>query len=172
MRAELNAFDPVRQVQNRLRSLEITGHTIDKCDVRIIGGTWSFYPKQYQEEYIKGIYDAHTNYSIVRKHIANTSIEADTFATFRLEKDFVQQVSATLEEAKKRNETAECRVIGIAIETRPDWITPEEIVRLRSYGVTRVEIGYQTTFDDINELNKRGHGNAESIRATKLLKDA
>lgn len=53
MRAELNAFDPVRQVQNRLRSLEITGHTIDKCDVRIIGGTWSFYPQAYQEEFIK-----------------------------------------------------------------------------------------------------------------------
>ena len=172
MRAELNAFDPVRQVQNRLRSLEITGHTIEKCDVRIIGGTWSFYPKAYQEEFIKGIYDAHTNYSIARKHIAATSIEAEKFASFRLEPGFEPHVSATLEEAKKRNETAECRVIGIAIETRPDWITPEEIVRLRQYGVTRVEIGYQTTFDDINALNKRGHGNAESIRATRLLKDA
>jgi elongator complex protein 3 len=38
--------------------------------------------------------------------------------------------------------------------------------------VTRVEIGYQTTDDAINSLNKRGHGNAESIRATRLLKDA
>jgi elongator complex protein 3 len=35
-----------------------------------------------------------------------------------------------------------------------------------------VEIGYQTTDDTINELNKRGHGNAESIAATKMLKDA
>jgi len=60
----------------------------------------------------------------------------------------------------------------MAIETRPDWITPEEIKQLRAYGVTRVEIGYQTTFDEINELNKRGHGNAESIKATKMLKDA
>jgi len=38
--------------------------------------------------------------------------------------------------------------------------------------VTRVEIGYQTTDDKINELNKRGHGNFESIGATKMLKDA
>ena len=36
MRAQLNQFDPVRQIQNRLRGLRITGHTIDKCDVRII----------------------------------------------------------------------------------------------------------------------------------------
>lgn len=63
-------------------------------------------------------------------------------------------------------------MIGIAIETRPDWITPEEIIQLRKYGVTRVEIGYQTTDDAINELNKRGHGNKESILATRLLKDA
>lgn len=63
-------------------------------------------------------------------------------------------------------------MIGIAIETRPDWIDEEEIIRLRRYGVTRVEIGYQTTIDSINEMNKRGHGNAESIRATRLLKDA
>jgi elongator complex protein 3 len=85
MRAELNAFDPVRQVQNRLRSLEITGHTIDKCDVRVIGGTWSFYPRPYQEEFIKGIYDAHSNYSLLHGHIAATSIEAEKFASFRLE---------------------------------------------------------------------------------------
>lgn len=37
MRASLNAFDPMSQVQNRLRSLDITGHNIQKCDVRIIG---------------------------------------------------------------------------------------------------------------------------------------
>lgn len=80
--------------------------------------------------------------------------------------------SKNLEEAKKRNETAESRVIGIAIETRPDWVNKEEIVMLRRYGVTRVEIGYQTTIDALNERNNRGHGNKESIEATRLLKDA
>lgn len=63
-------------------------------------------------------------------------------------------------------------MIGIAIETRPDWITPEEIIRLREYGVTRVEIGYQTTDDHVNTVNRRGHGNTESMAATRLLKDA
>ncbi len=80
--------------------------------------------------------------------------------------------STDLEEAKKRNETATSRVIGVAIETRPDWVNEEEIIRLRRYGVTRVEIGYQTTNDAINTLNQRGHGNAESIHATRILKDA
>ena len=80
--------------------------------------------------------------------------------------------SKTLEEAKERNMRSKCRVVGIQIETRPDWITVDEIKRLRSYDVTRVEIGYQTTVDEINTKNKRGHGNAESIYATKMLKDA
>lgn len=80
--------------------------------------------------------------------------------------------SKTLKEAQNRNETAESRVIGIAIETRPDWITPDEVRQLRVYGVTRVEIGYQTTNDTINTLNQRGHGNKESIEATRMLKDA
>lgn len=68
---------------------------------------------------------------------------------------YAPQRSKTLEEAQKRNETASSRVVGIAIETRPDWVTPEEIATLRRYGVTRVEIGVQTTIDEINALTKR-----------------
>lgn len=172
-RAELNAFDPFLQVQNRLQSLSITGNAISKCDVRIIGGTWSVYPLKYQEDFVKNIYDGHTLFDA--KFLQNEEIflkNSGKFASAKREKSDKIQFSATLEEAKKRNETAESRVIGMAIETRPDWINIDEIKRLRRYGITRVEIGYQTTHDDINILNKRGHGNAESIFATKMLKDA
>ncbi len=172
MRAELNKFDPILQIHNRLRGLEVTGHKIEKNDVRIIGGTWSFYPKEYQEKFIKWIYDAFNSYDEMKEHIEETDLSQDRFASFKIREWYKIHESKTLKEAKKRNETARCRVIGIAIETRPDWITPEEIVRLRDYWVTRVEIGYQTTDDAINELNKRGHGNRESTAATKMLKDA
>lgn len=172
MRAELNKFDPILQIHNRLRALEVTGHKIEKNDIRIIWGTWSFYPKAYQEEFMKWIYDAFNSYEAMKPHIEKTDFEHDRFASFKLREGFKMYESADFTEAKKNNETAKCRIIGIAIETRPDWITPEEIVRLRNFWVTRVEIGYQTTDDAINELNKRGHGNYESIAATKMLKDA
>ncbi|MEA3304167.1 MAG: tRNA uridine(34) 5-carboxymethylaminomethyl modification radical SAM/GNAT enzyme Elp3 [Patescibacteria group bacterium] len=172
LRAELNQFDPVKQIHNRLRSLEITGHKIEKNDVRIIGGTWSFYPKEYQEEFIKGIYDAFNSYQDTKQYIEETDLASSKFASFTLQKGYKLPVSQTLEEAKQKNVDAFCKVVGIAIETRPDWIDQEEIVRMRKYGVTRVEIGYQTTHDEINEKNKRGHGNKESIEATRLLKDA
>ncbi len=172
MRAELNEFDPIRQIWNRLRSLEITGHRIEKCDIRIIGGTWSVYPLLYQESYIKDIYDAHTTYSELRKNLLSTQMSGEKFASFEISPDFQIQKSATLEEAKKRNETAESRIIGIAVETRPDELHNLEISRLRRYGITRVEIGYQSTDDEINAISKRGHGNKESIAATRILKDA
>ncbi len=172
MRAELNKFDAIMQIHNRLRALEITGHKIEKNDVRIIGGTWSVYPLEYQHDFIKGIYDAFNTYDDMKQYIEDTDLSTDRFASFKISQKYKAKLSQSLEDAKKLNQTSRCRVIGVAIETRPDWITPEEIHRLRWYGVTRVEIGYQTTFDDINELNKRGHGNAESIAATKMLKDA
>jgi elongator complex protein 3 len=173
-RAEMNEFDAFRQIQNRLQSLKMTGNAISKCDVRIIWGTWSVYPREYQEQFIRDIYDAHTVFSEKQK-VESRKWEKRTDPFSVSLKDSGTQIfqhSISLAEAKERNETAVSRVIGMAIETRPDWITPEEIIRLRSYGITRVEIGYQTTHDHINELNKRGHGNRESIEATKMLKDA
>ena len=171
MRAELNKFDAIMQIHNRLRALEVTGHKIEKNDVRIIGGTWSVYPLKYQQDFIKWIYDAFNTYDEMKEYIEDTNLSTDRFASFKISQKYKANLAKTLEEAKERNQTSRCRVIWIAIETRPDWVTPEEIKRLRWYGVTRVEIGYQTTFDEINELNKRWHGNKESIAATKMLKD-
>ena len=122
--------------------------------------------------FIKAIYDAHTTFEELEPYIEATSTGTDKFAEFKIKQGFKMRESATLEEAKERNMKSRSRVVGIQIETRPDWLTVQEIERLRSYDVTRVEIGYQTTVDEINELNKRGHGNAESIQATQMLKDA
>lgn len=154
----MNDFDPFLQVQNRLTSLSMTGNAISKCDVRIIGGTWSVYPREYREDFLKNIYDAHTAFDSSQLMIQSSQSEKGnpfSSGTIQQSNNPTFQLSTTLEEAKKRNETASSRVIGIAIETRPDWIDEEEIILLRSYGITRVEIGYQTTDDTINELNKR-----------------
>lgn len=171
-RAVMNNFDPIMQIHNRLRALEITGHKIEKNDIRIIGWTWSVYPKPYQEMFMKAIYDAFNTYDDMKVYLEKTDLSNDKFATFKLKEWYKAKLSKDLEEAKLLNQDSRLRVIWIAIETRPDWVTPEEILRLRRYWVTRVEIGYQTTIDKINEINKRWHWNAESIKATRLLKDA
>lgn len=171
-RAELNKFDPVKQIHNRLRALEVTGHKIDKNDVRIIGWTWNFYDEEYREEFMKWIYDAFNTYWEMKNHIEETNFWSEKFADFKLKDWYKLSLSKSLDEAKKTNESATARVIWVAVETRPDFINPDELKCFNRHWVTRVEIWYQTTFDEINKLNKRWHWNKESIEATKLLKDA
>lgn len=70
------------------------------------------------------------------------------------------------------NERADYRIIGLTIETRPDWVNAQEIIRLRELGCTRVELGVQTLQDDVLELTQRGHTVEATIRATALLRQA
>ena len=171
-RAELNQFDPILQIHNRLRSLEATGHKIEKNDIRIIWGTWSVYPKSYRDSFIKWIYDAFNSYDEMSEHIESIDFSRDKFATFKIKKWYEQKKANSIKEAKKINESSRLRVIWMAIETRPDWVTLEELKSFREYWITRVEIWYQTTFNEINELNKRWHWNFDSIKATRILKNA
>lgn len=143
MRAILNKYDPAKQVTMRLSGLQMTGHPTNKVEVRIVGGTWSFYPKEYQQWFIKKCFDACNG--------KNTK---------------------SLAAAQKLNEKTEHRIVGLSIETRPDFINEKEIDRLRIFGVTKVELGVQSVYDDVLNLNKRGHQSKETIEATKLLKDA
>ncbi|NCO45845.1 MAG: radical SAM protein, partial [Vibrio sp.] len=62
---------------------------------------------------------------------------------------------------------AKIRIIGITIETRPDWINEKEIIFLRKLGVTRVELGVQNISDGILSLNNRTHTTNDIINATK-----
>ncbi len=57
-RAEKNAFDPYLQTIMRLQTYHNLGHSTDKIEIIILGGTWSFYPETYQIWFVKRIFDA------------------------------------------------------------------------------------------------------------------
>ncbi len=57
-RAEQNSFDPYLQTYSRLQAYYNNGHPIDKIEVIILGGTWSFYPESYQIWFVRRIFDA------------------------------------------------------------------------------------------------------------------
>lgn len=147
-RAKLLKFNPYIQVKKRLENLAAEGHNIDKVELRVIGGTWSFYPKAYQEKFIAACFAACNSFGRTKYKIPS------------------------LETEQKKNETAKCRIVGISVETRPDYINEKEIIQLRKLGVTRVELGIQSIYDDVLELNNRGHKIDAVVRATKLLKNA
>jgi len=179
-------FDPYSQVYVRLKALELTGHQVSKVELRILGGTWSSYPKEYQTWFVKRCLQACNEYREIRNFEEKFEIQnSKRVKTVRKKiqsrygTDEVNTVKVkglkkhvTLEEAIRENETAEVRCIGINIETRSDHIDVAEVKRLRRLGVTKVEMGVQTTDDRVQELTRRGHDLQSVKDATKLLKQA
>ncbi|MCX7681025.1 MAG: tRNA uridine(34) 5-carboxymethylaminomethyl modification radical SAM/GNAT enzyme Elp3, partial [Anaerolineae bacterium] len=140
-RAAAYRFDPYEQTAGRVAVMEALGHVVDKVELLILGGTWSCYPWEYQEWFIRRCLDALN--------------EVD---------------AATLDEAQRLNERAPHRNVGLVIETRPDFITPEEVFRLRRLGVTKVQLGVQSLDDGILARNRRGHTVAATRQAMRLLR--
>ncbi len=61
-RAERNYFDPYLQTYNRLQALDDIGHNVDKSELIVLGGTWSYYPESYQIWFIKECFRAMNEY--------------------------------------------------------------------------------------------------------------
>ncbi len=65
------------------------------------------------------------------------------------------------------------RVIdGIRLSTRPDYITTDVIELLTKYKVTTVELGVQSSDDDVLNSNNRGHSFDDVVKATQMIKAA
>ncbi len=77
-----------------------------------------------------------------------------------------------LEAAHQENEAAACRCVGLVIETRPDHISEDEVLRVRRLGCTKVQIGIQSLNDAVLAANRRGHDVAATRRALRLLRRA
>lgn len=60
---------------------------------------------------------------------------------------------------------------GIRISTRPDAINDEVLSVLKKYGVTSIELGAQSTDDEVLSLNKRGHTREDIVNASRLIKE-
>ena len=143
MRALETEYDPARQVKSRMDQLEAIGHRVDKVELILIGGTFPFLPRIYQEEFVKECLDT-----------------------------LNETKSESLEEAKVNAETAHVRNVGITIETRPDWSKQGHVDHMLSMGVTRVEIGVQTLYDDVYQKIHRDHTVADVEEAARTLRDS
>jgi elongator complex protein 3 len=75
-------------------------------------------------------------------------------------------------EQQEINVSAKVRCVGLVIETRPDHIDEDEVVRVRKLGATKTQIGYQSLQDEVLELNKRGHDVAATERSVSLVRSA
>ncbi len=151
-RAIRNDFCPVKQFRNRAISFKVNGSIFDKIEHLILGGTWHSYDYRYREWFI-----ACTYYS------ANTLYDTNFKALPR------QMLS--LQEEIEINETAQCRIIGMTIETRPDQITPKTLIELREQGITRIQLGVQHIDDDILTIINRQCPTRTTLRTCQMLLD-
>lgn len=60
-------------------------------------------------------------------------------------------------------------VQGIRLSTRPDYIDTEQLQRLRSYGVTTIELGAQSLDAEVLRISGRGHGPEAVERASEMI---
>src|SRR6266571_670334 len=142
-RASAHGYDPGAQLVARLRSLEEIGHPTDKVDLIVLGGTFTALDRGYQEWFVKGCLDAMNGF-----------------------------VSDSIGAAQAANETAAARCIGLTIETKPDCFLGSEVEACLALGTTRVELGIQSTHDDVLEAVHRGHTDAQSRAAFRAAKAA
>ena len=207
-RAELTFFDPYVQVAARLQALHQMGHSTDKVELIVLGGTWSDYPESYQYWFIKELFRAlnewpnspshiqerlnwYTSFGLQNSEEALSSFVAEQQAAvfddtatynqaFHKLYDISQphqsawsQMQSTYDELVKQqhvNETAAARVVGLVIETRPDTITPDNLRMFRQLGCTKIQIGIQSTRQEILDANKRQMSAAQIKRAFSLIR--
>ena len=207
-RAELTFFDPYVQVAARLQALHQMGHSTDKVELIVLGGTWSDYPESYQHWFIKELFRAlnewpsspnhiqerlnwYTSFGLQNSEDALSSFVAEQQAavfedtatynqafhklydTSQAHQSAWSQMQSTYDELVEQqhvNETAAARVVGLVIETRPDTITPENLRMFRQLGCTKIQIGIQSTRQEILDANQRQMSVAQIKRAFSLIR--
>lgn len=207
-RAELTYFDPYVQVAARLQALHQMGHSTDKVELIVLGGTWSDYPEGYQYWFIKELFRAlnewpsspqhiqerlnwYTSFGLQNSEEALSSFVAEQqkavfddavtynqafhklYDTSQPHQSAWSQMESTydeLVEQQRINETAAARVVGLVIETRPDTITPENLRMFRQLGCTKIQIGIQSTRQEILDANQRQMSVSQIKRAFSLIR--
>lgn len=163
LRARMFKFDPYIQTFNRLYQLRNIGHSIDKVELIIMGGTFASRTLDYQEWFVTQALRAMNDFEKI----------ADTLPKNQREIEIVPPTDFKyISEVQKVNETSKVRCIGLTFETRPDYSKQQDVNRMLDFGVTRVELGVQTLYNHVYSQIDRGHRINDVIEANQLLRDS
>ena len=187
MRGMRNNYDSYLMTFNRLEQYILLGHTVDKIEFIIMGGTFTATPKEYQEEFIYGAFKALNDFSDLFFDQQGT-INIEQFKDFfelpgemrdstrmqHIQEKLVQlkqKTKTTLEQEQLRNETAKVKCVALCIETKPDWGFLEHGNEMLRQGCTRVELGIESVYDDVLTFTHRGHTTVDSKKSIQILRD-
>lgn len=108
MRAIRARYDPYVQARGRVEQLRRLGHTVDKVEFILMGGTFMSLPAEYRDYFVRSLHDALSGAS-----------------------------SSCVAEAVRHSEHSRTKCIGLTIETRPDYCLTPHLTAMLSYGCTR-----------------------------------
>jgi len=143
MRGIQHVLDPFLQVSDRLNQLERGGHPTGKVELIIQGGTFPALDRSCQEWFVKGCLDG-----------------------------IHDVASPDLAECLRIAEGARRRCVGLTVETRPDYCKEVDVDFMLHLGVTRVEVGVQSLFEEVLLRVNRGHDVDEVIECFRVAKDS
>ncbi|KAL4428137.1 hypothetical protein ABPG75_002226 [Micractinium tetrahymenae] len=143
MRAIRARYNPYVQARTRVDQLRRLGHSVDKVEFILMGGTFMSLPTDYRDYFVRNLHDALSGHT-----------------------------SKDVAEAVRYSEQSRTKCIGMTIETRPDFCLTPHLSQMLSYGCTRLEIGLQSTYEDVARDTNRGHTVAAVGECFHLAKDA
>jgi elongator complex protein 3 len=143
MRAIRARYDPYNQARGRIDQLKSLGHSVEKVEYIIMGGTFMSLPEAYRNDFIMNLHDALSGHS-----------------------------STNVDEAVLFSEQSSTKCVGITIETRPDYCLKPHLSQMLRYGCTRLEIGVQSVYEDVARDTNRGHTVKAVCESFQLAKDA
>lgn len=143
MRAIRARYDPYEQSRGRVEQLRQLGHSVDKVEFIVMGGTFMSLPASYRDNFVAQLHNSLSGYT-----------------------------GTDLDEAVKYSELARTKCIGITIETRPDYCLRPHLSSMLRYGCTRLEIGVQSVYEDVARDTNRGHTVRATCESFQMAKDA
>ncbi|XP_066553614.1 elongator complex protein 3 isoform X2 [Amia ocellicauda] len=143
MRAIRARYDPYLQTRHRVEQLKQLGHSVDKVEFIVMGGTFMALAEEYRDYFIRNLHDA------LSGHTSNSVTEAVRYS-----------------------ERSNTKCVGITIETRPDYCLKRHLSDMLAYGCTRLEIGVQSVYEDVARDTNRGHTVRAVCESFHLAKDA
>ncbi|XP_059898369.1 elongator complex protein 3 [Gadus macrocephalus] len=143
MRAIRARYDPFLQTRHRVEQLKQLGHSVDKVEFIVMGGTFMALGEEYRDYFIRNLHDA------LSGHTSNSVAEAVRYS-----------------------EVSNTKCVGITIETRPDYCLKRHLSDMLSYGCTRLEVGVQSVYEDVARDTNRGHTVRAVCESFHQAKDA
>jgi elongator complex protein 3 len=142
MRAIRARYSPYLQTRARLEQLRGLGHSVDKVEFIVMGGTFMSMDAEYRDYFIRNLHDALSGHA-----------------------------SRSVAEAVQFSEQSRTKCVAITIETRPDYCLKPHLNDMLGYGCTRIEVGVQSVYEDVARDTNRGHTVAAVCASFQLAKD-